>query len=457
MAQEQNKTQRFTMMALFALGYFLLLQFVMPKFFPPPTPAGAGTVLQQAQQLDADGRKADPNVALTDRIKKLEQAANKYEEVYNTNKGKPEGWDARFRQINVYDYLAALEGAKAGTHWYDLSETKLKDMEKSLHGKSAEVTLEDNRMENNQVVTSTKTESGDLSALATQKLNEIRADKDAVHRKNWTWQILNFFVVLAGGKNNPGFSYFLALALIVITLKTITYPFQKKQFQYQRDMQRVAPLLKEVQEKYKDRPQEEISRRVMEVYKENNVNLAAGCLPMLVMMFALLPMFWMVRDYEYQFVNGHFLWIGSEISKHYWFLADNLAQFDVPLFALYLISTIGYSLLQPKPADPQQAQQQKMMMFSMPLIFGIFMWQGQWSSAFMLYWLVLNIVSMIQSWMLLRHFGPPDSAAPAIVTGGTPAAPATPLTPMKGVHTDKPKKEPRGRGATPRIRPRGAK
>lgn len=452
MDQQQGRGQRLMTILIIYLIVFLALQFFMPRLFgPPPSPAEVGSVLEQAQKLEAEGRKADPNVALSDRVKKLEQAANKYEQFYNANRTSPEGLKARFQQINVYDYLAALEGQKAGTHWYDTAENKLKDMEKALHGKTAEVTLEDNRMEGDRVVTETRKASGDLSKVASTELNEIRAARDVVNRGKWTWRILDFFVTISGGKQNGAFSYFLALLVIVVVLKWITFPFQKKQFQYSRDLQRIAPLLKEVQEKYKGRPQEEVSRRVMEVYKENNVNLAAGCLPMVVMMFALLPMFWMVRDYEYQFVNGHFLWIGSEFSKKTWLLADHLAQFDVPLFVLYLVSTLGYSLLQPKPADPQQAQQQKMMMYMMPLMFGFFMWQWQWSSAFMLYWLILNIVSMIQSWMILRQFGPVEAAAAASSAGG--AAAARPLAPMKGVHTEKPKKKPRGRPHPGRIRP----
>jgi hypothetical protein len=157
---------------------------------------------------------------------------------------------------------------------------------------------------------------------------------------------------------------------------------------------------------------------------------------MLVMMVVLFPVFWMVRDYEYQFTNATFLWVGSELSQNYWWLAKNLAQFDVPLFAIYLLSTVFYSLLQPKPADPQQAQQQKIMLFMMPLMFGWFMWIGKWSSAFMLYWLVLNIVSMIQSWILMKQFGLVTGHGGASGGGGggtETVPPSPPLQPMKGV------------------------
>lgn len=423
------------MILITMVSYLLMMQFMRPQ----PPAAAVQSVLQQAQQLEKEGRESGPNIAVADRVKKLDQAAQKYEAFYNQNKSTPEGMQARFQQVNVFEYLANLEGKKAGTHWYDRAEQVLKDMEHALNAKTGTVNIE----RNGEVTPFT----GKLTEAATTRLNEIRAARDVANRDKITYKVLDFFVKITSAAGS--YSYFLALLIIVVVLKGLSFPFQKKQYKYTQDMMRIQPLVKEVQEKMKDRPQEEVNKRIMQVYKENDVNIAAGCLPMLVMMFVLLPVFWMVRDYEYQFVNGHFLWIGSEFSKQYWWIGKNLAQFDVPLFVLYLVSTMGFSLMQPKPADPQQAQQQKIMMFMMPLMFGFFMWQGQWSSAFMLYWLVLNIVSMYQSWLLMRHFPatPGGAGGPGTPAPVTDPAPTGRLEPMKGVHT-KPgekKKKPRGR------------
>jgi len=394
-------------------------------------PATAEGTLEAAQRLEREGRTTGPSISIADRVKKLDQATQKYEAYYNENRDKPEGFKARFQQVNVLDYLAHLEGKKAGTHWYDRAEGVLKDMEHKLHKKSAAVELERGPVTDRVK----ETKEGDLGTLATGRLNEIRKDRDVVNKDKVTYIVLDRFVWLTG--YHPAYSYFLALAIIVVVLKTITFPFQKKQYKYMQDMMRIQPLVKDLQEKMKDRPQEEVNKRMMQLYKEQDVNIAAGCLPMLVMMFVLFPVFWMVRDYEYQFTNGHFVWIGSELSKQMWWLADNLAQFDVPLFVLYLLSTVLYSLLQPKPADPAQAKQQRIMLIAMPLIFGVMMWQYQWSSAFMLYWLVLNLVSMYQSWVLLKQFpqrpGGPGQPVPA--TAAAAAAPEKPVEPMKGVHT----------------------
>ncbi|MGV3719892.1 MAG: YidC/Oxa1 family membrane protein insertase [Actinomycetota bacterium] len=442
-AQSPNRFARMIpILVIYMAATFLMMNFFGPK--PAPEGAEALSVLEQAQKLDADGRKADPNVALADRVKMLEKAAAKYEEAAKANKDKPEGFQARFSQVNVYDYLAQLEGKKSGTHWYDQAEPKLKDMASALHGKTGEVKVE--------VQGKVETRQGDLGKLADDRLNEIRAERDVVNRSKWTYRILDVLVKLTG--SNPAFSYAFALALVVVVLKVLTFPFQKKQYEYQKDMMRVQPLLKEMQEQMKGRPPEEAQRRQMQILKENNVNIAGGCLPMLVMMFVLFPVFWMVRDFEYQFTNATFLWIGSDFSKTVGWMGDNLAQFDVPLFLIYLLSTLAYSWMQPKPTDPQQAQQQKMMMYMMPVMFGVMMFMYRWSSAFMFYWLVLNLVSMYQSWVLGKQFGLHGGGGGG---GAVVGEPAKPLETMKGM-SPKPSKRRRSRngagGAPGRIRPK---
>lgn len=436
MAQQQSRGDRtrtlITMLVLWGIGFYAL-QTWGPK--PPPPPAQVQNILAEAQKLDTEARKEDPNVALGDRVKKAEQAVGRYEEYYNANKKAPDAPQARFNQINLYDFLARLEGTKVGTKWFDQAEHKLKDMEGALHNRTGTVKVE--------VGKETLERTGDLGQIATERLNQIRADRDAVNKTKITFKILDFLVGLTG--HNPAYSYFLALLFVVVVMKVLTFPFQKKQYQYTKDMARIQPLIKEMQEKYKDRPQQEMQQRQMEIFRENNVNIAGGCLPMLVLAFGLWPVYFMVRDYEFQFTYAKFLWIGSGLSDKYWWLADNLAQFDVPMCIIYILTSLGYSLIQPKPADPQQAQQQRMMMVTMPLMFGVMMFFWRWSSAFLLYWSLLSLVSIYQGWLLNRSFGAYGTGGTSTPSGGSDGTPppSQPLEVMKGVPT---RKENSGKG-----------
>src|SRR5439155_27103378 len=118
-------------------------------------------------------------------------------------------------------------------------------------------------------------------------------------RHNPLYRVLDLFVVLTG--RIQGFSYWFALLLITILIKLILFPFTKRQFKNMADMQRIAPKMKEMQEKLKGRPADEINRKVMALYKEEGVNPAAGCVPMVAQMLVLIALYSMIRMYEYQF------------------------------------------------------------------------------------------------------------------------------------------------------------
>jgi len=71
--------------------------------------------------------------------------------------------------------------------------------------------------------------------------------------------------------------------------------------------------------------------------------------------------------------------------------------------------------------DPTQAQQQKIMSIAMPLMFA-FLFKG-FASAFLLYWLMLNIVMTLHQYYVLR---PTSQPAPAVIEAAAPTQPARP-------------------------------
>jgi membrane protein insertase Oxa1/YidC/SpoIIIJ len=79
--------------------------------------------------------------------------------------------------------------------------------------------------------------------------------------------------------------------------------------------------------------------------------------------------------------------------------------------------------MQAPAADPAQAQQQQMMTYMMPAIFGVMMFFWKLPSAFTLYWLGLNAISVIQTAQIRKHTralglhpAPGGAALPAPVT-----------------------------------------
>lgn len=224
--------------------------------------------------------------------------------------------------------------------------------------------------------------------------------EDRIDRRNSKalgYQIINRIVGMTGA--NPAFSYWFALILIAVVVKGITLPLTLKTYKSQREMQRIQPQLKVINDKYKGKP--EYQEKVMAVYKEHGINPLASCFPMLVQFPFLILVYNTIRAYEFHFVNGKFLWIGSSLSHQFpGIVASNLAQFDIPLLVLYAAS--NYVTMKLTPAqDPQMAQQQKSMAVMMTFVmFWMFM-TYKWSAAFILYWLVLNIISAWQQYTFI--------------------------------------------------------
>ena len=116
-----------------------------------------------------------------------------------------------------------------------------------------------------------------------------------------------------------------------------------------------------------------------------------------------------ILPYGYQFVKGGFLWIGTPLAHRFpGIVAENLSMPDIPLVIIYTISMIVSQKL--SMVDPSQADQQKIMMYAMPIVFAwIF---RTFPSAFMLYWLFFNVISTAQQYYILKQPAGPDPHVP---------------------------------------------
>ena len=255
------------------------------------------------------------------------------------------------------------------------------------------------------------------AALAPATLTALESAQDLTNKTTPPWnilyQIINFFVNLFGGKS---FAYSYALAILAISLlvRLALTPLSNKQFASMREMQKLQPYVKELQAKYKN-DKEVLMRKTQELYKEHNVNMFGGCGPMLVQLPILIGLYRMIVLYQYQFVHGHFFWVGSPLSTMFpQVFAPNLGQQDIPLLVLYTASMFVTQKLTVTPSiDPAQAEQQKQMAIMMPLFSGFLFLQWHLPSAFVLYYLIFNILSTAQQkyYMTRRHadiHGEPD-------------------------------------------------
>ena len=219
-------------------------------------------------------------------------------------------------------------------------------------------------------------------------------------------------------------SYGWALIVLALVVRLVMWPLSDMQFKSMAEMQKVQPLVKALQAKYKNDPQAQ-NAAMMALYKEHKVNPLAGCIPMLIQFPILIGLYWAIQGQLNSFQNEHWLWIGSALSQHYpTIFATSLAVPDIALLVLYVISmyfTVRYG--SPPSTDPQQAQTQKLMAIISPAMIAFFGFRYRWASALYIYWLALNVFTVGQQYIMFRRYGL-VGAKPALATAAAVPAPA---------------------------------
>ena len=155
-----------------------------------------------------------------------------------------------------------------------------------------------------------------------------------------------------------------------------------------KQMQSLQPHIEELRKTYKDNPQK-LNTEIMKLYKENKVNPFSGCLPLILQ----IPIFFALYQVLLRSValkGAHFLWI-KDLS-----MPDRLfiMPFSIPFLGnefnlLPLLMTIGMFVQQKLSmgaAGTGSAEQQKLMLFLFPLMFGFIFYHMP--SGLVLYWFV---------------------------------------------------------------------
>jgi YidC/Oxa1 family membrane protein insertase len=191
-------------------------------------------------------------------------------------------------------------------------------------------------------------------------------------------------------------NYGVAIIVLTIIIKLLLYPLTHKSMESQEKLTKLQPKLKELQEKYKDKP-DVLNRETMNLYKKEGVNPFGGCLPLLLQMPILIAMYQLL-DRMVELKGAKFLWINDLSSPDAIFIFPN--NFVIPfvnigsiniLPVVMVVVQILSSLFQP---EVQSNSQTKMMMWMLPLVFFFLFYNV--SSGLVLYWTVMNILTLIQ-------------------------------------------------------------
>jgi YidC/Oxa1 family membrane protein insertase len=198
-------------------------------------------------------------------------------------------------------------------------------------------------------------------------------------------------------------NYGWVIIVFALLVKLLLWPLTHKSYVGMQKMKEVMPRQKALQEKYKGNPTK-LQQEMMKLYKEVGYNPLSGCLPMLIQIPILFPIYQVFRESIDLRQAPWFGWI------HDLSLPDTIyvARTGLPLIGdfninpLPIIMTI-LTFVQQKVApmtpmgdttDPAQRFNQKFMMYGMPILFYFLF--NNFSSGLVLYWTIFNVLTMVQ-------------------------------------------------------------
>ncbi len=190
------------------------------------------------------------------------------------------------------------------------------------------------------------------------------------------------------------------IIVISIITKLLFYRLTHKSFQSMKDMQAIQGQVAEIKEKHKN-DQQRLNKETWALYKKEGVNPMGGCLPMLMQMPVFIALYNVLRSTIYLRQAPFVFWINDLSRQEILFPLPFALPFLGAAFSL-LPLLMGISMfLQQKmtTVDPRQ----KAMIYIMPVMFTVLFYKLP--SGLVLYWLVNNVLSIAQQWLIHRGGG----------------------------------------------------
>jgi YidC/Oxa1 family membrane protein insertase len=200
-------------------------------------------------------------------------------------------------------------------------------------------------------------------------------------------------------------SYGWVLIALGVLVRLLMWPLQQSAMRSQLKMQRIQPELQALQQRHKNDPQR-LQTEMMRLYREHDMSpfsALGGCLPMLIPLPIFFALFFVFQN-TIEFRGVPFLYLPDISMKDPYYI--------MPIAVALTQFVVSYIAMKSAPPNPQT----KMMTYAMPAMFLFFFVNV--ASGLNLYYLIQNIVSIPQQWLLSRERTRNAPAQP--VVQGTP-------------------------------------
>ncbi|MFZ4077894.1 MAG: membrane protein insertase YidC [Microbacteriaceae bacterium] len=241
-----------------------------------------------------------------------------------------------------------------------------------------------------------------------------------------------------GMDTNAGATWVLAIVGLVIVVRAALIPVFVRQIRSQRKMLEIAPELKKIQDKYKGKrdqySRENMSRETMALYSKHGTNPLSSCLPLLLQMPIFFALFSVLNEAQKgntgvgplnaqlatSFADANVFGVAPLHASFQSAMEENPANVTVMVIAATLVvimtasqfitqlQIMSKNMSEETKASPQ-FRQQRILLYILPLVFAV---SGfAFPLGVMTYWLVSNIWTMVQQFVVIRNMPTPGSQA----------------------------------------------
>ena len=246
------------------------------------------------------------------------------------------------------------------------------------------------------------------------------------------WIVDLLHPVLLFFHDSIGVGWGTSIVLLTVVVRALLAPLTIKQFKSMQAMVRVAPHLKELQNKHKGDKQRQ-QQEVMKFYAENKINPFASCLPLVAQMPFFIGLFYLLQSDMRRDICGPAALVAAvkkvpcvdvagaiHGSEDFLFIPDLTVRATgwvlAVLIVLYICSQLLSSVLTPSTAD----RNQRMIMYGLPFVFVFFV--INFPAGLIVYWITTNLWTVMQGYILRKRMGPitPVPAADGVALPGIP-------------------------------------
>lgn len=185
-----------------------------------------------------------------------------------------------------------------------------------------------------------------------------------------------------------------SIILLTILVKILLFPLTAASYRSMAKMRNVAPHMQLLKEQCGD-DKAKLQQEMMALYKREKINPLGGCLPMLLQIPIFIGLYWALLS-------------SVELRQAPWAgWIQDLARPD-PYYILPIIMAVtmfAQTFLNPPPPDPMQARMMKIMPLAFSFMFFFF------PSGLVLYYVVNNMLSILQQWLINKKISPKKETA----------------------------------------------